>query len=143
ARRVIDSAVFSPFQPKVGPASAATGRKGVWGRIAGVVAKRPRVIWIGLVVLLALPLLAAPQFKASGVAQSEFVLGESEARDGQDVLAAHFPGGSGSPTQVVVSDDELESAAKAIGELDGVESMSVTTEDSPSGTATVTDDGKI
>ncbi|WP_209374014.1 MMPL family transporter [Brevibacterium renqingii] len=143
ALMVIGRAVFWPFQPKVGPASAATGRKGVWGRIAGVVAKRPRVIWIGLVILLALPLLAAPQFKASGVAQSEFVLGESEARDGQDVLAAHFPGGSGSPTQVVVSDDELESAAKAIGELDGVESMSVRTEDSPSGTATVTDDGKI
>ncbi|WP_209326303.1 MMPL family transporter [Brevibacterium renqingii] len=143
ALMVIGRAVFWPFQPKVGPASEVTGRKGVWGRIAGVVAKRPRVIWIGLVILLALPVLAAPQFKASGVAQSEFVLGESEARDGQDVLAAHFPGGSGSPTQVVVSDDELENAAKAIGELDGVESMSVTTEDSPSGTATVTADGKI
>src|SRR5699024_11161137 len=73
---------------------------------------------------------------------SEFVLGYSEARDGQDVLSAHFPGGSGSPTQVVVSADELDSAAQAIEELDGVESMSVTTEDSPSGTATVTADGE-
>src|SRR5699024_2243293 len=47
------------------------------------------------------------------------------------------------PTQVVVSADELDSAAQAIEELDGVESMSVTTEDSPSGTATVTADGEI
>src|SRR5690625_7517668 len=106
-------------------------------RIASLVAKRPQAIWIGLVIVLALPLLAAPQFKASGVAQSEFVLGDSEARDGQDVLSAHFPGGSGSPTQVVVSADELDSAAQALGEPDGGESVSVTTEDSPSGTAKI------
>jgi RND superfamily putative drug exporter len=143
ALMTIGRAVFWPFQPKARPASANIGRKSVWGRIASVVAKRPRAIWIGLVIVLALPLLAAPQFKASGVAQSEFVLGDSEARDGQDVLSAHFPGGAGSPTQVVVSADELDSAAQAIGELDGVESMSVTTEDSPSGTATVTADGEI
>src|SRR5699024_8503436 len=71
------------------------------------------------------------------------VLGDSEARDGQDVLSAHFPGGSGSPTQVVVSADERVSAAQAIGELDGVESMSVTAADSPRGTATVPADGEI
>src|SRR5699024_2423328 len=61
----------------------------------------------------------------------------------QDVLSAHFPGGLGSPTQVVVSADELEGTARAIGDLDGVESTSVTTEDSPRGTATVTADGEI
>ncbi|WP_152345970.1 MMPL family transporter [Brevibacterium sp. CFH 10365] len=143
ALMVIGRAVFWPFQPKSRPASAAAERKGVWARIAGFVAKRPRMIWIGLVIILALPLLAAPQFKASGVAQSEFVLGESEARDGQDVLSAHFPGGSGSPTQVVVGENELDDAAKAIGRLGGVESMAVTTEDSPSGTATVTAEGEI
>src|SRR5690625_6442618 len=58
-------------------------------RIASLVAKRPQAIWIGLVIVLALPLLAAPQFKASGVAQSEFVLGDSEARDGQDRSEEH------------------------------------------------------
>ncbi|WP_166828427.1 MMPL family transporter [Brevibacterium limosum] len=143
ALMVIGRAVFWPFQPKSRPASAVAERAGVWARIAGFVAKRPRMIWIGLVIILALPLLAAPQFKASGVAQSEFVLGESEARDGQDVLSAHFPGGSGSPTQVVVGENELDDAAQAIGRLGGVESMAVTTEDSPSGTATVTADGEI
>src|SRR5699024_5452988 len=93
ALMAVGRAVFWPFQPKARPASASIGRTSVWGRIASLVAKRPRAIWIGLVIVLALPLLAAPQFKASGVAQSEFVLGDSEARDGQDVLSAHFPGG--------------------------------------------------
>src|SRR5699024_2328516 len=119
----IGRAVFWPFQPKARPASASIGRTSVWGRIASLVAKRPRAIWIGLVIVLALPLLAAPQFNASGVAQSEFVLGDSDARDGHDVPSARFPVRSGSLTPVVVSGAGVSSAAQEIGELDGVESM--------------------
>ena len=138
ALMTIGRAVFWPFPPR--PSNPT--KRGLWARIAEAVAKRPRTIWIGLVIVLALPLLAAPQFKASGVAQSEFVLGQSEARDGQDVLAEHFPGGSGSPTQIVVAADDLEDAARAIGDLDGVESLSVTAADSPSGTLAINADGE-
>ncbi|WP_169251017.1 MMPL family transporter [Brevibacterium sp. 'Marine'] len=138
ALMTIGRAVFWPFPPR--PSNPT--KRGLWARIAEAVAKRPRAIWIGLVIVLALPLLAAPQFKASGVAQSEFVLGQSEARDGQDVLAEHFPGGSGSPTQIVVAADDLEEAARAIVDLDGVESLSVTAADSPSGTLSINADGE-
>ncbi|GAA1856639.1 MMPL family transporter [Brevibacterium marinum] len=139
---IIGRSVFWPFLPKVRSAGAGT-KKGLWSRIAEVVAARPRVIWIGLVVLLALPLIAFPQFKASGVAQSDFVLGDSEARDGQDVLAEHFPGGSGSPTQIVLAEDHLEEAAQAIGSLGGVESMTVVADDTPSGTVAIDDEGTL
>src|SRR5699024_2002692 len=57
ALMIIGRAVFWPFQPKARPASASIGRTSVWGRIASLVAKRPRAIWIGLVIVLALPLL--------------------------------------------------------------------------------------
>lgn len=140
---VIGRAVFWPFLPKVRTETTAVPKKGVWNRIAEVVARRPRAIWIGLVILLALPLLAFPQFKASGVAQSDFVLGESEARDGQDVLAEHFPGGSGSPTQIVVAEDQLKDAAKAVSSLGGVESMTVVANDSPSGTVAIDAEGAL
>ncbi|MGO2378210.1 MAG: MMPL family transporter [Brevibacterium aurantiacum] len=143
ALMIIGRAVFWPFLPRVQNAATAKAKKGLWSRIAAGIAKRPRMIWIGLVVVLALPLLALPQFKASGVAQSDFVLGESEARDGQDVLAEHFPGGSGSPTQIVVAKDQLEDAAKAVGSLGGVESMTVVANDSPSGTVAIDDDGTL
>ncbi|WP_166969057.1 MMPL family transporter [Brevibacterium atlanticum] len=139
---IIGRAVFWPFRPQVAAASARP-KKGLWARIAEVIAARPRLIWIGLVVLLALPLIAVPQFKASGVAQSEFVLGESQARDGQDVLAEHYPGGSGTPTQVVVDADELSTAAEAVGRLGGVGSMTVSAEDSPSGTIGIDEDGEL
>ncbi|WP_309131232.1 MMPL family transporter [Brevibacterium sp.] len=143
ALMLMGRAVFWPFLPRVQTSATTSRKKGVWTRIAEVIAKRPRTIWIGLVIVLALPLLAFPQFKASGVAQSEFVLGQSEARDGQDVLAEHFPGGSGSPAQVVVTEPKLEQAAQEIGRLGGVESMSVVAQNTPSGTAPVDADGTV
>ena len=143
ALTTIGRAVFWPFRPQVRAINSEASKKGLWKRIAGLIAKRPRMIWIGLVIILALPLLAFPQFKASGIPQSDFVLGESEARDGQDVLADHFPGGSGSPTQIVVAKNQLQDAAQAIGDVDGVESMSVVAKDSPSGTVAIDDDGTL
>ncbi len=143
ALMVIGRGVFWPFRPQVRISTSAPAKKGLWNRIAEVVAKRPRVIWIGLIVLLALPLIAFPQFKASGIAQSDFVLGESEARDGQAVLSEHFPGGSGSPTQIVVAKDQLEDVAKMVGNLGGVESMTVVANDSPSGTVAIDKDGQL
>ncbi|GAA1948222.1 efflux RND transporter permease subunit [Brevibacterium antiquum] len=143
ALMIIGRAVFWPFRPQMRTAKSAPAKKGLWNRIAEVVAKRPRVTWIALVVLLALPLIAFPQFKASGVAQSDFVLGESEARDGQAVLSEHFPGGSGSPTQIVVAEDQLTDVAKAVGSLGGVESMTVVANDSPSGTLAIDGDGQL
>lgn len=142
ALMTIGRAVFWPFAPKPQTANTAV-KKSLWNKIADLIARRPRAVWIGLVVLLAIPLLAFPQFKASGIAQSDFVLGDSEARDGQDILAAHFPGGSGSPTQIVVAKDQLKETAQTIGNLGGVESMSVVANDSPSGTATIDDSGEI
>jgi RND superfamily putative drug exporter len=142
ALMTIGRAVFWPFRPHV-QTQTAKPKRGIWTRIAEAVSKHPRRIWVTLVIVLAIPLLAFPQFKAEGVPQSDFVLGDSEARDGQDVLAEHFPGGSGSPTQIVVAKDELSDAAKAVGNLGEVESMTVTANDSPSGTLPISKDGTI
>ncbi|KHS50754.1 MMPL family transporter [Brevibacterium linens] len=142
ALMIIGRAVFWPFLPHV-QAETEKPKRGIWARIAEAVAKRPRRIWVTLVIILAIPLLALPQFKAEGVPQSDFVLGESEARDGQDILAEHFPGGSGSPAQIVVAKDQLGDAAQAVGRLGGVESMTVVANDSPSGTLPIGKDGEI
>ena len=142
ALMIIGRAVFWPFLPRV-QAETAKPKRGIWARIAEAVADHPRRIWVTLVIILAIPLLALPQFKAEGVPQSDFVLGDSEARDGQDILADHFPGGSGSPAQIVVAKDELSDAAKAVGRLGGVESMTVVANDSPSGTLSIGKDGEL
>ena len=142
ALMIIGRAVFWPFLPRP-HAETAKPKRGIWARIAEAVARHPRRIWVTLVILLAIPLLALPQLKAEGVPQSDFVLGDSEARDGQDILAEHFPGGSGSPAQIVVAKDLLSDAAQAIGRLGEVESMTVVANDSPSGTLSIGTDGEI
>lgn len=80
---------------------------------------------------------------ADGVPQSEFVLGNSQARDGQAVLDEHFPGGSGSPAYVVVPEEKMPSVARVIQGTTGVESVLVSSTDSPSGSLPLSPDGTV
>ena len=114
---------------------------GPYARLAEVIGRRARPLWIAVTVLLLAAGLGLGQLKADGVAQSELVTGASDARDGQDALAEHFPGGSGSPAYVIVAEDDLQPAAEVILDQSGIASVSVTTADAPGGTAPVTADG--
>ncbi|MWB99948.1 MMPL family transporter [Agromyces seonyuensis] len=139
-------AAFWPRKlPAPGDAAALGGdealpERGVWHAVGRLVSRRPRVVWIASVVLLALMSLGLAGLKADGVPTSEFVLGTSEARDGQDLISAHFPGGSGSPTVVIAPEDDLDDVAEVALGVDGVESAAVVV-DSDAGVATLTEDG--
>ncbi|MCM3656587.1 MMPL family transporter [Agromyces mediolanus] len=114
---------------------------GLWAKLAGLVGRRPRLVWVLSVLLLAGLSLGLARLDADGVPSSEFVLGQSEARDGQELLAEHFPGGSGAPAAIVGPEDELQAMADTALATDGVASVAVVSADSPSGTAPVTADG--
>ncbi|MFB7252015.1 MMPL family transporter [Microbacterium sp. NPDC056234] len=129
------------FEPQVVAAENGMPSQGLWVRLARLISRRPRVIWIVTTLVLLVGALGVTQLNASGVPQSDLVLGSSQARDGQEVLGEHFPGGSGSPAYVVVAEDSLQDAADILLASDGVESVSVTSADSPSGSAPVTEDG--
>ncbi|WP_194421861.1 MMPL family transporter [Microbacterium abyssi] len=138
-------AVFWPRRPKFEPeavvAEHGMATTGLWARLAAGVKGRPRLIWILTTLVLVAGAAGVTQLNASGVPQSDLVLGESQARDGQVALGEHFPGGSGSPAYVVVAEDSLQDAADLLLDNDGIESVAVTAADSPSGTASVTEDG--
>ncbi|WP_217181927.1 MMPL family transporter [Streptomyces sp. AC495_CC817] len=138
-------AVFWPrrpvFEPEVVAAEDGRPSKGLWAWLARAVSRRPRAIWISTTVVLLIGAAGLTQLDATGVPQSDLVLGASEARDGQVALGEHFPGGSGSPVYVVVAEDRLQDAADVLLADDGVDGVSVTAADSPSGTAPVTADG--
>lgn len=129
------------FEPDTVLAEDGMHTKGVWAWLANQIRRRPRVIWAVTTVVLVVGALGLTQLQASGVAQSELVLGQSQARDGQVALGKHFPGGSGSPAYVVVQEGEFQKGADILLATSGVDSVSVTTADSPSGTAPVTEDG--
>jgi RND superfamily putative drug exporter len=141
---LIGRAAFWPLRPKFSPAQADADpvpTKGIWARVPKFVARRARPIWIVSVVVLLAATAGVLQLKADGVPASDLVLGASEARDGQAALGEHFPGGSGSPVYVVVDEAGLQDAANAMIATDGIESVTVASADSPSGSAPVTSDG--
>ena len=129
------------YAPEIVAAEGGMPSSGVWARLAELIRRRSRVIWIATTLVLALGTVGVLQLDASGVPQSDLVLGSSQARDGQKVLGEHFPGGSGSPVQVVVAKDSLQKAADALLADKGIDGVTVTAKDSPSGSAPVTKDG--
>ncbi|MDE0545914.1 MMPL family transporter [Microbacterium sp. C7(2022)] len=138
-------AAFWPFIPKNPtqeiPDDLTQPVKGLWPRQARFVARHARVVWIVCTVVLLAGAVGVTQLKADGVPSSELVLGTSDARDGQAVLADHFPGGSGSPVYVIVPEDELADTVEVLEANDGVDSVAVSSEDSPTGQVQVTVEG--
>ena len=99
------------------------------------------LLYILTAVFLGLACLGVTQLQASGVAQSELVLTESSARDGQVALGEHFPAGAGSPVQVITAQEDLEETAEQLLAQDGIDAVTVASADSPSGSAEVTPEG--
>jgi len=109
----------------------------LWPRVGRLIARRARTVWA---VSLAGLLIAAGGlafFQADGVAQSDLVLAESPARDGQVLLGEHFPAGSGSPAVIVGPEELLTELADAAAGLDGVDGVEALSENSPTGTMPV------
>lgn len=136
------SRVFWPRVPTPSEDNADAASP-VWSWVAKTVSRRPWQLAVGVAVVLAAGCAGVATLHADGVPQSEFVLGNSQARDGQDVLDEHFPGGSGSPAYIVVPEEKMASAARVIQGTTGVESVSVSSTDSPSGSLPLSPDGSV
>ncbi|MCW3492048.1 MMPL family transporter [Microbacterium sp. SSM24] len=134
-------AAFWPFIPKEPiatiPDDLTEPVKGLWPRQARFIARHARAVWVICTVVLLVGAVGITQLKADGVPSSDLVLGQSEARDGQAVLAEHFPAGSGSPVYVIVPEDELAGTVEVLAGSDGIESVAVASDDSPTGQAAV------
>ncbi|WP_328454558.1 MMPL family transporter [Amycolatopsis sp. NBC_00438] len=108
---------FWPFKPALGSPHPETA--GIWGRVAGLVGKRPRAVWVVTALVLGIGVAFLPQLKASGTAQSDVFLTQVESGTGQDVLGRHFPGGLGAPA-ITIADAGALPAVLAASEVDGV-----------------------
>ena len=139
---LVGRAAFWPFIPKhelaTIPDDLSQPVTGLWPRQARFVARHARRVWIVCTVVLLAGAFGVTQLQADGVPSSDLVLGASEARDGQAVLAEHFPAGSGSPVYVLVPEDDLAGAVTVLDDSSGVESIAVASDDAPSGQASVT-----
>ncbi|WP_369046373.1 MMPL family transporter [Sinomonas sp. P10A9] len=109
-------------------------RGGIWGWVSRLIATRPRTVWAASLVILIGMGVGMTGFKADGVPTSDFVVGHSDARDGQAALAAHFPAGAGQPAVVIAPETKAADVTSLLKGESGVSSVR------QSGTAV---DGKV
>ncbi|WP_372697213.1 MMPL family transporter [Arthrobacter sp. JSM 101049] len=95
---------------------------GIWGRTARLVRRHPRRIWITTAVVLLAGCAGVSQLQATGVPQSELVLGQTESAAGQDALARHFDAGAGSPATLITAAEAGEDMLQRVQDVDGVAS---------------------
>ncbi|MCZ4125349.1 MMPL family transporter [Streptomyces sp. H39-S7] len=112
---------FWPFRPAFGTAER-TG-EGLWGKVAGLVGRRPRGIWISTGLLLVLAAAFTTQFRADGLSVSENFTKKPDSVHGQQALNAHFPGGSGVPVTIITKAAAAEQVATAARGVPGITSV--------------------
>lgn len=127
---------FWPFMPKVGKKKVEKvgaeqidgleGVRGLWRRVGTLIAKRPRVTWIVTLVVLLAAVAALPTLKASGLPQTDFLLGNNiQSVDGQKVLGEHFDAGAGSPIVIISPEADYASVEKTAAATAGITGVSV------------------
>lgn len=142
---VFGRVAFWPRAPKHGtehPLLTGPDATGVWPRVGRFVSSAPRRLIAGVTMVLVIGCGGLVLLDADGVPQSDFVLGDSQARDGQAVIDRHFPGGSGNPAYVLAPDDERQDVAEAISSTDGIEDLTLVAQDSATGTTPIDDQGQ-
>ena len=129
---------FWPFRPKYAPdgpeaqrhsheavIAGLEGIRGLWRRVGSLISRRPRVTWIVSLIVLGACALGVLQLQANGVAQTDVVLTQSNAVDGQKMAAPHFPSGSGSPVVIVTDESKADAALTAVTGTRGIDSATI------------------
>ena len=113
--------VFWPVKPAFGtPEPTATG---FWARLGHRIARRPRGVWVGTVIVLGAMAAGLAGLHASGLTSAQSFRGTPDSVAGQTVIDAHFPAGAGQPVQVFGnpgSGPEIATALKSVPGLTAV-----------------------
>ena len=117
---------FWPFVPRHD--DDVSHDKGVWGRVARLVGRRPRAVWVLTSLALAFAALFTTQLEADGLATAEQFTTEVDSVAGQEVLARHFPAGSGVPVSVIGDADDGERLLDLVSDVPGVAQAALTPE---------------
>ena len=90
---------FWPLRPTYG--SADHTETGVWARVGQRIARRPRTTWVVTALVLGVASLGILQLNANGLKNKDAFYGKPDSVVGEEVLARHFPAGSGQPVIVI------------------------------------------
>ncbi|MET7453625.1 MMPL family transporter [Streptomyces sp. NPDC005574] len=129
--------IFWPSIPHSG--SPDPTERGVWARAGRRMSGRPRVVWAGTALALAVLSLGLLQLRAEGIANADAFTGKPDSITGQQVSARYFPAGSGDPLVIVSNQAQGDQVRRAVASTRGVVPGSLTV---PPGTKP-THDGQV
>ena len=133
ALTLLGRAAFWPFRPRAG--TEASEEAGVWGRVAGLIRRRPTPVLAATVALLLAGAAFLPTLKADGIALADTIRGSSQAVDGQTVLGRHFDAGVGSPAVIITPAGSAQEVTRAAEGVEGVAGVAPVTDAGPGGPA--------
>lgn len=139
---LLGRAALWPAKPRPADASGAEGR-GIWSRVATLVDRHPRRLWIATVLPLVGLALLAPRLNASGVPLDETFVNDAPSVAAQATLSEHFPGGSGQPAVIVVPAGRAAAVEKTAGGVEGVSDAVVATQSGRPGDTPKVVDGLV
>lgn len=116
--------IFWPSVPHLG--SPDPTARGLWARMGGRISRRPRVIWIGTALALAVLSLGLLQIRAEGIGNADAFTGKPDSIAGQEVSARYFPAGSGDPLVIVADETSNAEVRSAVAQTRGVVPDSIT-----------------
>ncbi|MEU3454279.1 MMPL family transporter [Micromonospora sp. NPDC006766] len=123
---------FWPRRPRFDHADPQA-EHGVWGRIAGFVARRSRAVWLVTAVLLAVLTLGLTQLGITALGQSQMFTKPTDSTAGQQVIAQHYPAGTGSPATIFTKQATARQVAQVAQGVPGVSSVRPVTAAGPGG----------
>ncbi|MFB4296292.1 MMPL family transporter [Actinomadura sp. NTSP31] len=116
--------VFWPLVPRYDAKylepEAYEAEHGIWSRVAALVARRSRVLWLTTGVLLVGLTFGLGSLKADGLSNAGQFTGRPDSIAGQEAVARHYPAGSGSPAVVIAKASAAPQVAAAAEHTAGV-----------------------
>ncbi|MCX5196424.1 MMPL family transporter [Streptomyces sp. NBC_00249] len=114
--------IFWPVKPSYGTVEAA--EEGIWDRVGTAVARRPRIVWIGTTLVLAVMAIGVFGLKADGLSNKDQFTGTPQMAVGEKIQSEHFPAGAGDPVFVVAEAGSAEQVRAALAGVPGVVGVS-------------------
>lgn len=113
--------LFWPVRPKFGtPEPTATG---LWARLGGRIARRPRTVWVSTAVVLGAMALGLLQLNANGLKSGDTFTTKQPAEIGLEAMARHFPAGQGQPVAVIAAAGSADQVRQALAGTPGITSV--------------------
>ncbi|MEV4665188.1 MMPL family transporter [Micromonospora echinofusca] len=119
------------FWPRRPPYDRADPRAehGIWSRIAGFVARRARPVWLLTTLAMAALALGLTQLGATTLGQSDLFTGRTDSVAGQEVIARHYPAGTGSPATIFTTRETAQEVARVARGVPGIAAVRPVTAD--------------